>query len=62
MINDVINTGFNEMPCLLDYSGGIGTFQLSEHTSAGICPLLNSIQKAREEESSIFLLLLSISL
>lgn len=58
MIKDVINTGFNEMPCLLDYSGGIRT-QLSEHTSAGIFPsVLNSIQKAREEESSIFLLLL----
>lgn len=41
---------------LLDYSDGIRTLQLSEHTSAGICPsLLNSIQKAREEESSIIL-------
>lgn len=59
MINDVINTGFNEMPCLLDYLGGIRTLQLSEHTSAGTCPsLLNSIQKAREEGFSIFLLLL----
>lgn len=43
------------MPCLLDYSGGIRTLQLSEHTSAGICPsLLNSVQNARKEESSIF--------